>query len=327
MRFPVVSINREQQGEAEPQLLNVEFLPARGMNVYQVRAFLPGRGVVPLLESPPLEAAAKLESYAFGGALLVPFANRIGGDYSPERGTVTVGMLGKPVALPANWKDTSVHGLIFDKPFRVARSEARTVHAELEDAFGEHWPSRTAISVEAALTGAAFELTVTARNTGSEPEPMSIGWHPYFRFPSGNRAQARVRIPARSRALVNNYDDMAATGEIAPVQGTQYDLSAPGGAPLGSTSLDECFLDLDETAAEIRDPAAGYGMRIVAASPEVRAIQAFSPADSNFVAIEPQFNLLDPFSPAWPPHIDTGMVTLNPGHSTVYRVRLELFRP
>ena len=197
---------------------------------------------------------------------------------------------------------------------------------------GGHWPSATTLTVETALTADVFTLTVTAQNVGTVPEPMSIGWHPYFMFPSGDRRQARVRIPARARALVNNYDDMAATGEAVPVRGTAYDLSAPGGVPLGTTYLDECFLDLErdargEVVAEIIDPAARYGMRVVALSPEIRALQVYAPVESNFVAIEPQFNLLDPFSDHWPREVNTGMVTLGPGEAVAYRVRLELFVP
>ncbi len=346
--LPVVSLTRTHQVGAEPQFVNVEILPGRGMNIYQIRAFVPGTGIVPLLESPPLEMAAQLmnggpedflgnKSFTLGGALLIPYANRIGGEVSPDGHTIVVRMLGKQVRLPANWKDTALHGLILDKKFGNIRTSAdangAAATAELiAGDFGGYWPSATTLTVETALTADVFTLTVTAHNVGTEPEPMSIGWHPYFVFPSGDRRQARVRIPAGARALVNNYDDMAATGEVAPVRGTAYDLSAPGGVPLGTTYLDECFLDLErnargEVVAEIIDPAARYGMRVVAISPEIRALQVYAPVETNFVAIEPQFNLVDPFSDLWPREVNTGMVTLGPGESVAYRVRLELFVP
>jgi aldose 1-epimerase len=346
--LPVLSLTRTPERSAQPQFVSVEILPGRGMNIYQMRAFLPGKGIIPLLESPPLEMAAQVmdggpedvlgnKSFTLGGALLIPYANRIGGEVSQDGRTITVQMLGKPVRLPANWKDTALHGLILDKKFGNIRTSAdangATAVAELiAGDFGGHWPSATKLTVETALTADVFALTVTARNTGNEPELMSIGWHPYFVFPSGDRGQARVRIPARTRAVVNNYEDMAATGEVAAVRGTAYDLSAPGGVSLGTTYLDECFLDLErnargEVVAEIVDPAAHYGMRVVALSPEIRAVQAYAPVETNFVAIEPQFNLVDPLSDLWPREVNTGMVTLEPGASVRYRVRLELFVP
>jgi aldose 1-epimerase len=345
--LPVISLGRDRQGD-RAQLLDVEILPGRGMNVYQLRAFLPGLGIVPMFTSPALEEAARLmnggpedylgnQSFTVGGALLIPYANRIGGIVSADGRTVTVQMLGKNVALPANWKDTALHGLVLDKQFGDIRTNAAEDRASASAAwkagdFGGHWPSRTDLAVEASLAANVFSLTATARNTGAEPEPMSVGWHPYFAFPSGDRRQARLRIPARRRALVNNYDDMAATGETVPVEHTPYDFSAPGGTALADTFLDECFLDLDrnsagEVVAEILDPAARYGVRLVGASPEIQALQVYAPAQTNFVAIEPQFNLLDPFSGNWPANVNTGMVTLEPGQAVSYRVRLELFTP
>ena len=61
-------------------------------------------------------------------------------------------------------------------------------------------------------------------------------------------------------------------------------------------------------------------------SPQVRALQVYAPPDKNFVAIEPQFNLPDPYNKNWG-NVDTGMVQLQPGQSVSWHVRLELFTP
>ncbi len=44
------------------------------------------------------------------------------------------------------------------------------------------------------------------------------------------------------------------------------------------------------------------------------------------VAVEPQFNFVDPLGKQWGT-MDTGMVTLEPGQSTTWHVRLGLFDP
>jgi aldose 1-epimerase len=49
-----------------------------------------------------------------------------------------------------------------------------------------------------------------------------------------------------------------------------------------------------------------------------------APADGNFVSIEPQYNYDDPFGREWGKDVDTGMVVLQPGQSTQWKVRLEL---
>jgi galactose mutarotase-like enzyme len=76
----------------------------------------------------------------------------------------------------------------------------------------------------------------------------------------------------------------------------------------------------------LTDPASNYGIHVDAVSPEIKTVQAYSPIDKQFVAIEEQFNFSDPFGKEW--HgMDTGMVTLKPGQSVTWHVRLALFAP
>jgi len=139
-----------------------------------------------------------------------------------------------------------------------------------------------------------------------------------------------LHLPARRRTVVD--DQVLPTGEIVPVRGTPYDFSPPGGRALGGLSLDDCFLDLERTPegeaiAELVDPAASFGLRIVAASTSIRAFQVYSPREASFAAVEPQLNLADPFGEVWGPDVDTGMAILEPGEAVVYSARLELFTP
>jgi galactose mutarotase-like enzyme len=160
---------------------------------------------------------------------------------------------------------------------------------------------------------------------------MAIGWHPYFAIPSGKRAQATLHIPAIDSVEVNNYDDVFPTGKLAPVAGTDLDFNIPGGNKLPDVLLDDSFTNPTRnadgnTVVELRDPAAKYGLRVIAVGPEFQAVQAYSPPDAKFVAIEPQYNLGDPFGKEWKDR-NTGMVTLKPGESTTWHVKLELFVP
>jgi galactose mutarotase-like enzyme len=192
-----------------------------------------------------------------------------------------------------------------------------------------YWLSKTRVQVEATLRAEFVELKATAINAGRELLPMGIGWHPYFALPSKQRAQARLHLPAKKRARVNNYDDVFPTGQVESVTGTPYDFTDPVGAALGSRHFDDSFVDLEKTAEghtrlEILDPAARYGLRVTALSPEVKALQVYSPPNESFVAVEPQFNWPDPFSAVWPPGTDTGMVILAPGREVKWAVRCEL---
>jgi galactose mutarotase-like enzyme len=160
---------------------------------------------------------------------------------------------------------------------------------------------------------------------------MGIGWHPYFALPSGRRDQARLHLPARRRTLVNDYDEVLPTGQVVSVGDTPYDFSSPYGKPLGELFLDDCFVDLEtsegQAVVEVTDPEASYGLRIVFASPPVRAIQVYGPPERQIIVVEPQLNWADPFGSQWEPGVDTGMAILAPGESVVYWARLELFHP
>jgi galactose mutarotase-like enzyme len=174
------------------------------------------------------------------------------------------------------------------------------------------------------------DATIEAKNVGGEEEPIAIAWHPYFNLPSGDRSQARVRIPASSIAEVDGYDNVFPTGKILPVAGTRFDLRAPGGVALGTSFFDDNWnhIDWQNNAATVQviDPAAHYGVDVIGLSPEIKAIQMYAPTDKQFVAIEHQYNFGDPFGKEWG-STNTGMVTLKPGQSTRWHVRLHVFVP
>ncbi len=225
-----------------------------------------------------------------------------------------------------------MHGLILDKAFdRLSLREegaAAVLQGEYDAGdFGGQWLSRSVIAIEAGMSQQALSLTVQALNTGAQTLPTGIGWHPYFAFPSRRRGQARVRIPARARLEVDNYDEVIPTGHILPVTGTPYDLRE-GGPPLGDRYFDDCFVDLErgpagELVCEIEDPAAGHGLRISTSTPEVKGLQLYAPPDKPYVALEPQFNWPDPFGERWATNPDTGMALVQPGERVCYRVVVE----
>jgi aldose 1-epimerase len=358
---PVVILQRPSSNDqSKPQFLEATVLPGRGMAVLQIKAYLPGKGEINLLNSPPLPEAGQLldngddefgnQVFKIGGAILLPFANRIRGKVAPDGKTITAIVAGKTVTLPANWSGTepgaekhAIHGLMLRSKFQdVAQQNGpneSTLSAMLHAGnFDGHWLSDADVKVETALQNDAFEMTVTAKNVGHAPLPMGIGWHPYFVLSSGDRQQVRLHLPSETRAVMNNYDDSFTTGKRVPVKGTPYDFSAPGGRALGTQYLDDNYSNLihnpgGSTVSEIIDPAANYGLRLIMLSPQITAIpayitaiQVYAPPQKNFVAIEPQFNLPDPYNKNWG-NTDTGMVLLQPGQSAYWRVRLELFTP
>jgi galactose mutarotase-like enzyme len=351
---PIVVLERPAvTDQSKPQFLQATILPGRGMAVLQIKAYLPGKGEIDVLNAPALPEATQLlnkgddefgnEIFKIGGAILLPFANRIRGNPSADGKTITATVAGRTVTLPANWSGNnpgaekhSIHGLMRRSRFEhvIIRSGAQesAVNATLHAGdFDGHWLSDTDVEVETTLSHDAFGMTVTAKNVGSRPLPMGIGWHPYFLLPSGERQQARLHLPSEMRAVMNNYDDSFTTGRRVSVQDTPYDFSAAGGVALGQQYLDDNYSNLNygpnkATVSEIIDPAAKFGLRLITMTPHITSIQVYAPTDKNFVAIEPQFNLPDPYNRNWG-NVETGMLLLQPGQSVSWQVRLELFTP
>lgn len=349
----VVHLTRQQTGDT-PQFLGVTLFPGRGLNVFQITAYIPGKGRIHVLASPSLKIAAQAlsgkgrdrygdNSYTFGGAFLIPYANRIFGKVSASHNTVTTSWHGHKIVLPANagygappnrHKD-AMHGLILKSRIRDIKihhtQDGETLTALFHAGnFGGQWLSQTDLHFTIALTGHAIDAQIIATNVGKIPEPMSIGWHPYFAIPSGQRSQARLYVPATMRALVNNYREEKPTGQLQPVKGTKYDFNVPGGKPLGSVYLDDSFSHLvranGAVDVKLTDPDSNYGIEEIGLSPVIHAVQIYSPSNARFVAIEQQFNFVDPFGKEWGGR-DTGMVDLKPGKSTTWHVRLRLFTP
>jgi aldose 1-epimerase len=350
----VVTLTRKASNHgSKPEFLSVTLFPGRGMNMFQVTAAIPGKGEIPLLHSPSVEDAAKQltgtgkdqlgnASFGFGGAFLIPYPNRIIGEHSSDGKSVITQWRGHTLTLPANFPSknpggpvVAIHGLITQSKVEALQTQTtadgQTVTGVIHAGnFGGHWLSDTDLTLNISLTGDAVDATITAKNVGKELEPMSIGWHPYFAIPSGHRAQTRLHIPASMMAPVNNYGDAFPTGELKPVKGTDYDYNAPDGVALDDHFLDDNFSHLQRTngaaVVKMMDPDAHYGLTVSALSPEIRTIQVYSPKPASFVAIEDQFNYVDPFGKRWK-GMDTGMVTLRPGQSVTWKVRLGLFVP
>ena len=348
----LVTLTRTATSKTRPEFTSVTLAPGRGMELIQITANFPGKGQVNVLASPDLATAKEMLDekdndngdlgYRLGSAFLVPYPNRIRGPISADGKTLTTQWEGHTITLPANnigknpgAERHAMHGLILKAKtsdvvvhdLMGGQEVTGVIHA---GDFGGHWLSKTDLDVTIRLSADAVDAMVTAHNVGNEAEPIAIGWHPYFNLPSGDRTQVKIEIPGSQLALVDNYDNVFPTGKLKPVDGTQYDLRAAGGVALQKNFYDDNWSHLTwkngVVTVKVIDPAAKYGVAIEGVSPEIKTIQMYAPPAMQFVAIEDQFNFADPFSKVWN-GMNTGMVTLKPGTSTKWHVRLKVFVP
>lgn len=327
-----------------PQFISATLLPGRGMNLLQIKAYLPQIGTVGLLASPPLEDAAKQmtgegedavgsASLTMGGAIETPWAGSIWGIASEDTSITSWG--GHTFDLPAKGR-VSTGGLLLRRQADTVKTnvmpdggQAQAIYNAGD--FDGHWISHTQVTTTVQLNSRALEISIAARNTGDEAEPLGIGWHPKFAILSGNRSQIALKLPIAVHEEVDNRRGGMPTGKLLPVTGTPYDFTAHDGARLGALNLNDTFVHIKQglldngPIAELRDPKGNYGLRITMMSPAIKAIHVSAPANASFISIDPQFNFDDPFGHEWPKDEDTGMVVLQPGQTVQWKIRLEIF--
>lgn len=353
---PIILSRPQSMTGTIPEFLTATLLPGRGMNVLQITAFVPGRGEISLLSAPTLEEANKLmtgkgddangnASLQAGAAFMAPFAGRVFGTLNQNENAVTTSWRGHSITLPANvsagsnsQEAISNGGLLLNLPADNAEMNTMPDGGEAKASFDAEdfhgrWPSKTKFVTSVFMSGRAVDLVVTATNTGTEPEPMGIGWNPTFVIPSGDRAQARLRMSNAERVETTNKKTLLPSGRVVPVANTPYDFTARGGRSLDALSLDDEFVHLKPAfldngpTVELIDLAANFGLRITALTLSVKDFRIVAPAGKPVISIQPLMDHSDPFGHAWAKDEDTGMVTLAPGQSVQWKVRLELFVP
>ncbi len=348
---PIVLQRSQMAGSTVPEFLSATLLPGRGMNTLQITAYLPDKGEVQLLASPTLEQAtqqltgkgddtAGRGSLQIGGALELPWAGALPGTHSADGDVVQATWRGHALNLPADPGSGpsamfSDGGLLLGQQASAMTSNVMPDGGESQATyatgnFGGRWPSKTDVTVTVLLSGRAVEIHVVAHNSGTEPEPVGIGWRPHFAIVSGDRSQVRLHIPSSVRIERRGGSDLP-TGHLLPVSGTPLDFNAREGTPLHSLNLGDTFVHLRPALldlgpmVELRDPKSNYGLRLTAMTPTIRALRVESRPQSNTIMIDPRFNFDDPFGREWSADEDTGMVVLEPGKTTQWRIRLELF--
>ncbi|HEU4636461.1 MAG TPA: hypothetical protein VFS41_09805, partial [Edaphobacter sp.] len=279
-------------------------------------------------------------SLAMGGAVEAPWAGRLYG--TPMDGGVT-----------ARWNDQTIHipvaneqsgrawaegGLLLGTAGADVRANVMPDGGEGEASYSvgedtETWPSRTKVKTTVQLSGRALTMKIVATNTGEKPEPVGLGWRPRFAILSSDRKTVRLRLPSVTKEVTADGRAERPTGKLMSVEGTSQDFSAMEGRELGQNSLEGTFVNLRQAAldsgpvAELWDAENRFGLRITMLSATIKAVHVSAPADGRFIVLEPRFNYDDPFGEEWSRDDKAGMVTLLPGSSVQWSIRLEIYGP
>ena len=339
----VVLKRGQTSGSNLPELLSATLLPGLGMEVLQISAYLPGRGEVELLSAPTVDQMAsgtgadRAGANDDWGAIELPWAGSLPGVLSPLGTTLSTYWKGRTLELPVYGtagRSVAEGGLLVGEPTEAQvsdRGDGQTATAAVKATdFSGRWPSRTDVNVSVQLQARSIDLTVSATNSGGEPEPMGIGWHPRFVIPSGDRGGVELKLPNGQTLEVTDRIRDLPTGKIVPASERVARLQVRA-SEIGAATLDESVVHLKPglmdlgSMAEFRDPASGFGVRMIAISSNIREFRVLSPTGSRYVAFGMQTNLDDPLGHEWTGEDAGGIAILQPGQSVEWKVRLEIF--
>ncbi len=164
------------------------------------------------------------------GQVLAPWPNRI------RDGQYTFAGAEQQLALTEPERHNAIHGLVNWVSWHLVEQEpaAVTVECAMPAQPGYPWPlrMRTRWSVGAGGLRADHEIT----NVGTQACPFGFAVHPYLRLPGVAVDDLVMRVPARTRVLV---DGRLLPIGAAKVAGGDYDFTAP--RPIGDAVLDTAF--------------------------------------------------------------------------------------
>ena len=127
---------------------------------------------------------------------------------------------GREHHVPVNAAPHALHGVVYDRPWSVVAAD--TIAIEMD----ERWPFRGRVTQRFALHEDGLEVAMTVEV--AEPQPVVVGWHPWFRrvIEAGT---APVRFDFRPDVMLVRDGEGIPTGERA----------TPGTGP-----WDDVFTDL-----------------------------------------------------------------------------------
>jgi aldose 1-epimerase len=145
------------------------------------------RGTTPVLRSS--ESAELSTPRGAACFALVPYSNRVGHRRFRWQG--------QDHTLAANFGDHphTLHGVAWLRPWAVVSAsvaQAELAYCHTPDA---HWPFAFEVHQRYALTPDSLRLQLAITNRAGQPQPLGLGWHPYF----PQRPHARLQIAVSER--------------------------------------------------------------------------------------------------------------------------------
>ncbi|MFB9237114.1 aldose 1-epimerase family protein [Plantactinospora siamensis] len=190
------------------------------------------------------------------GHVLAPWPNRI------RDGRYTFGERTLQLDLSEPERNVAIHGLVSWVRWRLVEqsADAVTVEYDLPPHPGYPWALRLRTRWSVGPDGLRAEHQAT--NLAGEPAPFGFSVHPYLQVPGVAVDDLSLRLPARTRLLL---DGRLLPVGAAKVAGTEYDWTTA--RPIGDARLDLAFGEVIRgedgcSAVSLTAPDGSAGVRI-----------------------------------------------------------------
>jgi galactose mutarotase-like enzyme len=186
------------------------------------------------------------------------------------------------------------HGFARGRRFEVVRqSRHEALFRQTEDAETlKVYPFRFELDVAFQVEAAALSIEASVRNTGNEPMPASLGFHPAFRWPlpyGAAREAHFIEFEAEEPSRIRRLDARGLLTDerhVTPVRGRRLLLQ------------DALFKDdvviFDQLKSHRLSYGAAKGPRIQISFPNATHLGLWSKPGAGFVCIEPWRGVADP---------------------------------
>lgn len=211
------------------------------------------------------------DPFGWGVFPMIPWAGRVAGAHIAD----------PPVDLVANHGEHAIHGVTYDRAWRVDRSAGNAVEL-LCPLPSDRWALGGLAAQRVTLTQGCLGLEIQVQ-AGAEAMPVAVGWHPWFRRPD----KGDITVLVDSADVLETTKDLIPTGEVTKV-GRTTDLR--GGTKLGRRRLDHAYVDVARPA-EVHWP----DLRLTIELPHAASTVVVHTPERG-VCVEPQTAWPDPFA-------------------------------
>jgi aldose 1-epimerase len=226
---------------------------------------------------------------------LVPYSGRLG--YRRFR------WHGQDHTTAANNGDAphSIHGVAWQRPWQVVQAEATRAVLELQHQADADWPFPFSARQTFELSPQGLRVALEVHNTGSQPQPVGLGWHPYFPKRSRSRIHAEAAVRWETDAGLLPTRPVASSGVDGDVAHLQFDHGFAGW----------------KGPARVRDEALHLELHS-----GLSWLVVFTPPMKDYFCVEPVSHLANAVHMSQP--AEYGLVDLAPGASTAGWMRLDI---